>query len=179
MYCWRHANCASWGQSGPQLFASSISVSELLPPNAELQVIDRWGDYTKLAEPSNPDAPAGLTQEEQTWQRLARQESLTITHSEITNDRNKAAMFALLCHTARKYEHAALCLQRKYLSSPRCQMRAAVGSHDAGGDAPGREMRCLTAEGQLNETAQRLQPGTTVGRQGQLLGGPGTAQEPL
>lgn len=78
------------GPARPQLFASSIGVSVLLPPNAELQVIARWGDYIKLAEASNPDALAGSTREEETWQRTPRQEALAITHSEITDTRGLA-----------------------------------------------------------------------------------------
>ena len=43
------------GPAKPQLFTSSIGVSVLLPPGGELQLIARWGDYTKL-----PRGPARM-----------------------------------------------------------------------------------------------------------------------
>ena len=67
------------GPARPQLFASSIGVSVLLPPGGELQLIARWGDYVRLAEGANPDA--------QIWQRTPRQEALALSHSEITGSK--------------------------------------------------------------------------------------------
>ena len=75
------------GPAKPQLLPSSIGVSVMLPPGGELQLIARWGDYTKLAEGSNPDAAAGGARDEQTWQRTPRQEALLLTHSQITDTR--------------------------------------------------------------------------------------------
>jgi hypothetical protein len=85
------------GPARPQLFASSIGVSVLLPPGGELQLIARWGDYVRLAEAANPDAAASIAREEsgsressreqQIWQRTPRQEALALSHSEITESK--------------------------------------------------------------------------------------------
>jgi hypothetical protein len=64
------------GPAKPQLFPSSIGVSVLLPPDGELQLIARWGDYLRQGD---DDA--------QTWQRTPRQEALALSHSEITATR--------------------------------------------------------------------------------------------
>jgi hypothetical protein len=89
------------GPARPQLFASSIGVSVLLPPGGELQLIARWGDYIRLAEAANPDAAASIAREEpgsreasreqQMWQRTPRQEALALNHSEITASQGYAA----------------------------------------------------------------------------------------
>ena len=78
------------GPAKPQLFPSSIGVSVLLPPGGDLHLIATWGDYVRLAEGANPDAAASIAREEggsreqQSWQRTPRQESLALSHSEIT-----------------------------------------------------------------------------------------------
>lgn len=64
------------GPARPQLFPSSIGVSVLLPPGAELQLIARWGDYTPQERG-----------EQQIWRRTPRQDALALSHSEITATR--------------------------------------------------------------------------------------------
>ncbi|MFO8237521.1 MAG: DISARM system helicase DrmA [Prochlorococcaceae cyanobacterium] len=80
------------GPAKPQLFTSSIGVSVLLPPGGELQLIARWGDYTKLPGGSSPDGAAsgGSGREGQTWQRRPRQEPLELSHSDITSPQGLA-----------------------------------------------------------------------------------------
>ena len=81
------------GPAKPQLFPSSIGMSVLLPPGGELQLIARWGDYTRLSVGANPDDSAsssrdeGGQREQQTWQRNPRQEALALSHLEITANR--------------------------------------------------------------------------------------------
>lgn len=81
------------GPAKPQLFPSSIGMSVLLPPGGELQLIARWGDYTRLPVGANPDDSAissrdeGGQREQQTWQRNPRQEALALSHLEITANR--------------------------------------------------------------------------------------------
>jgi hypothetical protein len=65
------------GPAKPQLLPSSIGVSVLLPPGADLKLIARWGDYVRLGD---DDA--------HTWQRSPRQEALALSHSEITSSRS-------------------------------------------------------------------------------------------
>ena len=81
------------GPSKPQLFPSAIGISVLLPPGGNLQVVSRWGDYLKLADSANPDAATSSvndesrSREQQTWQRTPRQESVCLSHQEITSAR--------------------------------------------------------------------------------------------
>ena len=68
------------GPAKPQLLPSSIGVSMLLPPGAELQLIARWGDYTRLG--GDDDAT--------TWQRSPGQDALALSHAEIIASRGLA-----------------------------------------------------------------------------------------
>jgi hypothetical protein len=70
------------GPAKPQFLPSSIGVSVFLPPGGELELIARWGDYTRLTEPSNsdPSAGGGSSREEPIWQRTPRQEALAFSH---------------------------------------------------------------------------------------------------
>ena len=72
------------GPAKPQFLPSSIGVSIFLPPGGELELIARWGDYTRVTEPSSPDPSAGggSSREEPIWQRTPRQEHLALSHRE-------------------------------------------------------------------------------------------------
>lgn len=72
------------GPAKPQFLPSSIGVSVFLPPGGELELIARWGDYTRVTEPSSPDpsAGSGSSREEPIWQRTPRQEPLALSHRE-------------------------------------------------------------------------------------------------
>ncbi len=74
------------GPAKPQFLPSSIGVSVFLPPGGELELIARWGDYTRLTEPPSPDPSAGggSSREETIWQRTSRQEPLALSYQEIT-----------------------------------------------------------------------------------------------
>jgi len=75
------------GPAKPQFLPSSIGVSVFLPPGGELELIARWGDYTRVTEPSNsdPSAGSGSSREEPIWQRTPRQEALALSHMEISS----------------------------------------------------------------------------------------------
>ena len=79
------------GPAKPQFLPSSIGVSVFLPPGGELELIARWGDYTRLTEPSSPDPSAGggSIREEPIWQRTPRQEALALSHKEISGPRRR------------------------------------------------------------------------------------------
>jgi hypothetical protein len=72
------------GPAKPQFLPSSIGVSVFLPPGGELELIARWGDYTRVTEPSSPDPSvgSGSSREEPIWQRTPRQERLALSHRE-------------------------------------------------------------------------------------------------
>ena len=72
------------GPAKPQFLPSSIGVSVFLPPGGELALIARWGDYTRVTEPSSPDpfVGSGSSREEPIWQRTPRQEALALSHRE-------------------------------------------------------------------------------------------------
>ena len=74
------------GPAKPQFLPSSIGVSVFLPPGGQLELIARWGGYTRLAEPSSQDPAAGSgnSREEPIWQRTPRQETLALSHKQIT-----------------------------------------------------------------------------------------------
>jgi hypothetical protein len=74
------------GPAKPQFLPSSIGISVFLPPAGELELIARWGDYTRLPEAPSPDPSSGggSRREEQIWQRTPRHESLVLSHSVIT-----------------------------------------------------------------------------------------------
>ena len=74
------------GPAKPQFLPSSIGVSVFLPPGGELELIARWGDYTRVTEPSSPDPSvgSGSSREEPIWQRTPRQEALALSHQEIS-----------------------------------------------------------------------------------------------
>jgi hypothetical protein len=74
------------GPAKPQFLPSSIGISVFLPPGGELELIARWGDYTRVTEPSNsdPSAGSGSSREEPIWQRTPRQEALALSHQEIS-----------------------------------------------------------------------------------------------
>jgi hypothetical protein len=68
------------GPAKPQLLPSSIGVSVMLPPDGELQLIARWGEYTRLG--GDDDAI--------TWQRSPGQDALALSHAEIIASRGLA-----------------------------------------------------------------------------------------
>jgi hypothetical protein len=74
------------GPAKPQLLPSSIGASVFLPPGGELQLIARWGDYTRPTDDSGSEiaASSGSSREELIWQRTPRQEALALSHQEIT-----------------------------------------------------------------------------------------------
>ena len=75
------------GPAKPQFLPSSIGVSVFLPPGGELELIARWGDDTRVTEPSNsdPSAGSGSSREEPIWQGTPRQEALALSHQEISS----------------------------------------------------------------------------------------------
>jgi len=75
------------GPAKPQFQPSSIGVSVFLPPGGELELIARWGDDTRVTEPSNsdPSAGSGSSREEPIWQGTPRQEALALSHQEISS----------------------------------------------------------------------------------------------